>query len=476
MKKYGIKTGLMALVFSPMAVGIGIIAVSTGFPLFMIAALVPLPLMWVQYTAKTELPEKASELFLPIIIAYCYYKCIWIAIFGLSKYHFSSNLFNGVFFVLTAPYFLINISLVLMGRNFGIFPLVNNGIFIITVLVIIITCRKKEKTIVFDRKAFTYIAMLICLSAISGYQQSNRNQRIFSDSFRGDKVAHEVDLSRYRPFDAFNQLKRLDETATVTFYDNYPKLDGATAAYPVYSAMVQELYAGLDEYTVEQYVNCSTTQDAYERLVRGEIDVFFGAQPSEEQLELAKANGVAFQLTPIAKEAFVFFVNSENPVNTLSIEQIQDIYQKNTTNWNSVGGNNEKILPFQRPVNSGSQTIMLAMVMRNKPLPEPLWEEYSSLMGGMISDVAVYRNYSSAIGYSFRYYVIGMAPSDNIKLLGINGIDPSIENIRNGTYPFTIDVYAVTVGQISENTEKLLDWILSDQGQRFIETCGYVRI
>lgn len=132
-------------------------------------------------------------------------------------------------------------------------------------------------------------------------------------------------------------------------------------------------------------------------------------------------------------------------------------------------------MPFQRPENSGSQTIMLATVMGDKPLPAPLREEYAAGMGGVINRVATYRNYSSAIGYSFRYFATGMNPNENIKLLAVNGIEPTVENIRNGTYPFTIDVYAVTAGSTNENTKKLIDWILSEQGQSFIEICGYVK-
>jgi len=67
-----------------------------------------------------------------------------------------------------------------------------------------------------------------------------------------------------------------------------------------------------------------------------------------------------------------------------------------------------------------------------------------------------------------------MAPNDNITLLAINGIEPTVENIRDGSYPFTIEVYAVTAGPANENTGKLIEWILSEQGQSFIETCGYV--
>jgi phosphate transport system substrate-binding protein len=69
-----------------------------------------------------------------------------------------------------------------------------------------------------------------------------------------------------------------------------------------------------------------------------------------------------------------------------------------------------------------------------------------------------------------------MKPNPNIKLLAVNGTEPALENIRTGAYPFTVDVYAVTIGERSANTQALIDWILSEQGQNFIEICGYVRV
>jgi phosphate transport system substrate-binding protein len=239
--------------------------------------------------------------------------------------------------------------------------------------------------------------------------------------------------------------------------------------------MAQALYAGLDSTTVDNYVQCTNTRNAYTRLINAETDIFFGAEPSVQQREAAKKQGVELTLTPIGKEAFVFFVNAANPVSSLTLKEIQGIYLKEIVNWKEVGGNAEKIMPFQRPENSGSQTIMLAKVMNGLPLPPPLWEEYSGGMGDMISEVAAYRNYSSAIGYSFRYFATGMKPNPNIKLINIDGIAPSVENIRSGVYPFTVDVYAVTAGTANANAEKLIQWILSEQGQNFIETCGYVK-
>jgi len=469
LRKYYIRTGLMALLLSPIAASLGLIGA-----ILIVPPILTLALVWVLYSKKAALPEKASEIFLPIFLAFCYYMCVWIAVFGLSSYRFDSDLFGSAFIVLTIPYFVIN-SLLDFGGDFRLFPLANFGILVITILSIIITCTICKKRIIYDKKVISWGLILICLSGIAGFQHQDRRAKILEIDYHTERIEDEVNLYQYHPFRENNFLKQLNEPATISFNENYPRLDGATAAYPVYGAVVQELYKGLDENTVEQYVTCSKTDEAYERLIRGEIDIFFGAQPSKQQVESAKENDVEFVLTPIAKEAFVFFVNKENPVNALTLEQIQDIYQKKIINWNIIGGNNEKIIPFQRPENSGSQTIMLAMVMRDKPLPTPLWEEYAAGMGGVISQVAVYRNYSSSIGYSFRYFAIGMKPNGNVKLLAINGIEPTIENIRNAAYPFTIDVYAVTAGSTNENTDELLEWILSEQGQRFIEKCGYVR-
>jgi phosphate transport system substrate-binding protein len=117
---------------------------------------------------------------------------------------------------------------------------------------------------------------------------------------------------------------------------------------------------------------------------------------------------------------------------------------------------------------------MTAKVMKGLELPPPLLEETSGNMGGIIIRVADYRNYSSAIGYSFRFFATDMSPNQNIKLLAVDGVEPTVENIRSGAYPFTIDVYAVTAGSKNENVPRLISWLLSEQGQALIEQSGYV--
>ena len=172
----------------------------------------------------------------------------------------------------------------------------------------------------------------------------------------------------------------------------------------------------------------------------------------------------------------MFFVHTDNPVDGLTSDQIRAIYTKRIVNWKEVGGRDEKILPFQRPQGSGSQTAFERKVMRDAPLPPPLREEFARGMGGVIQRVAAYHNSSQAIGYSFRVYTSAMNAGNGIKLLKIDGVAPTREHIRSGEYPYTVDLYAATAGTANPNVPALVAWFLGAQGQELIDATGYVSL
>lgn len=203
----------------------------------------------------------------------------------------------------------------------------------------------------------------------------------------------------------------------ITAPEKMPVLDGAEAAYPVYSAIANACYENIGEIQSAAKesgneppmpIRFTNTVKAYESLISGETDIFFGAMPSEAQKKLAEDNGKSLVMTPIGKEAFVFFVSSENPVDSLTSEQIRGIYSGKIRSWKKLGGDNVPILAFQRPKNSGSQT-MMEHFMGDVALKEPLKVEFEMSMVGVITAVAEYQNKLSSIGYSFRYYASGMA-------------------------------------------------------------------
>jgi phosphate transport system substrate-binding protein len=114
--------------------------------------------------------------------------------------------------------------------------------------------------------------------------------------------------------------------------------------------------------------------------------------------------------------------------------------------------------------------------MGDTPIMEPLKEDVPEGMGGIIEQVADYRNYDNSIGFSFRFFATGMRDNSNIKLLAIDGIEPSQENIASGKYPFTANLYAVTLKDNNKTTiEPFLEWMKGPQGQEIIEKIGYIK-
>lgn len=270
-------------------------------------------------------------------------------------------------------------------------------------------------------------------------------------------------------------------TEPIYTLENYPKVDASLATQPLTNAFIKNFTGEDVDVSTLDYTN---THPGYVRLINDEVDLIVVTEPSEEELQLAKEKGVELEVIPVVKEGFVFYVNSSNPVDSLTREQIQGIYSGEITNWKEVGGNDEEILPYQRPVNSGSQTGMLSLVMKNKKLMEPLKENLLQTMAQIINYVSSYDNGRNSIGYSYYYYATTMFQTidsevaGNIKLLGIDGVKPNNQTIQDGSYPYNTAYYIVINKADDENSaaRKLANEMLSKRGQNVAKEAGYVPV
>ena len=283
-----------------------------------------------------------------------------------------------------------------------------------------------------------------------------------------------IDIQAYLPFEEDSKIVKTD-SKTLKLTENLPRIDGAAALFPVYSAFVNAVYPNTTKLH-DGIFKYNNTPDGYRLLAKKETDIFIGVYPSDEQKAYAEENQTTFEYTPIGTEAFVFFVHKDNPITNLTTEQIKDIYSGKITNWKDVGGKNEKIAAFQRNEGSGSQS-MLKRFMGDTPIADAPTEMVNDLMAGIIEQVADYKSKTNSIGFSFRYYVEGIIKNPDIKMISIDGAAPTSENIRNGSYPILTPIYAVTYKENQNgNVDKLLEWILSDEGQYIINESGYVGI
>ncbi len=274
-----------------------------------------------------------------------------------------------------------------------------------------------------------------------------------------------IEPERYLPFENEAGFSRVE--SDLELQDDIPVIDGAAALLPVYSAIVDSVYPEESvvfdketaNYAENSAIRFTDTIKAYKGVTDGTVDLILCAAPSEQQKQYAEEQGVELVYVPIGYEAFVFFVNENNPVDNLTVSQIKDIYAGEITNWAEVGGADRPINPLDRPEGSGSQTVMLKFMGDREIQKNPL-----GIFGG-------------AIGFSFRFYVEGVVSNSGIKLLSVNGVEPSETNICNGSYPIIYQFYAVyRKDNQNENLQKLIDFILSEEGQKIIDENGYTPI
>ena len=266
-----------------------------------------------------------------------------------------------------------------------------------------------------------------------------------------------------------------DENAFVFTRDNFPKMDGSTACIPLGEAVASVLL-GESREDCADLVQFNRTTQSFRNLKDGLCDILIVGQPNAAVFDEMEAEGFEYELETIATDGLIFVVNANNPIDNLTTEQIRGIYTGEITNWSEVGGNNESIVPFQRNEGAGSQALMVKLVMGDTPMMEPPQEYLIDSMGGLMAAVKGYDNSASAIGYSVYYYANDMKMAEGLKIISVDGVEPSPETIRSREYPHLNAYYSVIAASEDEMSPAriLFNWLVSEDGQCLVDMEGYV--
>ena len=262
--------------------------------------------------------------------------------------------------------------------------------------------------------------------------------------------------------------------------ENFPKIDGSTANIPMAESMLKKILNMTNkEIKASKMTEFATTPYAYDNLINKVSDLLLVYEADDYTKQMIVESGVELEYYPIGKDALVFIVNAKNKASSLTETQIQDIYQSKITNWKDINGVDMRIEAFQRPELSGSQALIRKLVMREKEMAVPPSVYYfPEGMGDIVEVLAEHNNSGNAIGYSVYYYAKNMNAKDGLKFIGVNGVQPSNETIKDGTYPYVNEFYVVIRKDEPENSpaRKLLQWILSQEGTAVVEEAGYVSV
>ncbi len=168
-----------------------------------------------------------------------------------------------------------------------------------------------------------------------------------------------------------------------------------------------------------------------------------------------------------AKDGLSVFLNKENPVAELTLEQLSSIFSGKITNWKEVGGDDEKIQLYGRESSSGTFEFFKEHVVKTD------FSKSCQTLPGTAAIVNAVKKDKYSIGYGGAAYAEGVKDCKIKVDAKSEGVLPTAETIKDKTYPISRYLYMYLKSQPTGEAKAFIDWILSQEGQKMIEEVGY---
>ena len=166
----------------------------------------------------------------------------------------------------------------------------------------------------------------------------------------------------------------------------------------------------------------------------------------------------------IARDALSVYVNPQNPVAELDLEQLRGLFSGAITEWSQVGGAAESVVVVVRPPTSGTHRFFRDHVLLGGTYAAAAMTEATT--AAVLQAVGAQRG---AVGYGGLAYRM-----DSVSQVAIAGIEPTAENVRRDRYPLTRYLAFYTAAPPAGLARRFIDWCLGEEGQRVVDEVGYV--
>jgi len=172
----------------------------------------------------------------------------------------------------------------------------------------------------------------------------------------------------------------------------------------------------------------------------------------------------ALEATVVARDGIAVVVNPSNPVRAVTHDQAREIFTGEVANWKVLGGPDAPIRVICREDGSGTRRSFDKLVLGSASVsPAALFQNSN----GTVREAVI--NDPNAVGYVSTGLV-----NDKVKALAWDGVEPTVENVKNGTYPLARPVFFLTKAQLAPNVRAFIDFVLSPDGQKILEKEGLI--
>jgi phosphate transport system substrate-binding protein len=171
---------------------------------------------------------------------------------------------------------------------------------------------------------------------------------------------------------------------------------------------------------------------------------------------------------PVARDGISLYLNEENKVSELTLDQLKGIYTGQITNWKDVGGDDAKIVLYGRENSSGTYVYFKDNVLKGAD-----YAAQTQTLPGTAASVNAVAKDKYGIGYGGAAYAKGVKYCKVKKDSKTPGYEPTLENVKSGKYPISRYLFWYVRNKPTGEIKKLVDFVLSEQGQQIVSKVGY---
>ena len=247
---------------------------------------------------------------------------------------------------------------------------------------------------------------------------------------------------------------------------------GSTSVQP-YAEMLIETYAHIDPES-EIDIQGGGSSAGISAVLSETAEIGMSSRAiKDSEMESLKDTGKEFWSVEIAKDGLAIIIHPDNPVKDLSLKQIRAIYTAEITNWAELGGNDAKIHVITREEGSGTRSAFEELIMEKDFItPKAIVQDSNGSVRLLVSDDI------DSVGFISLGLVDAEKGQKPVKALYLDGIEATVENVKNGSYklfrPFLF-ITMVDIGKEPEGlTKQFIDFTISPEGQQILINEGLI--
>ena len=236
---------------------------------------------------------------------------------------------------------------------------------------------------------------------------------------------------------------------------------GSTSMEKLANALAESFMAAYPGVTVTAEFTGSGA--GIEAVTAGSVDI---GNASRNLTEDEKAAGIAENI--VAIDGIAVVVDTANEVAGLTSDQLASIYKGEVTNWSEVGGADQPIVVVGREAGSGTRSAFEELLEI---------EDQCAYANELDSTGAVMAKVASTPG-AIGYVSLDVL-DDTVKTVAVDDVEPTVENIKGGTYALSRPFVMATNGEISEQSEAvqaIFTYLASDEGKALVESVGLITV